>query len=226
MTLRTLALLALVLEPCGGGGDLGSGGRDSVPVWPMDQGPGCDLAGFPCGPYGHSVGAAIPDLKLEALLDPDHLCEAHSRQQPDLTRPRSVSLSRWYQGDKKCPGKRRLLWIMTSAGWCAACRNEVTKAQQRYAAGELDPRVAVLDLVLETTTKGQAADTAFLKTWAKAYGLTFPVARPLSSVPAGLVNAADVPVDLLVDLRTMRLLFKQTGADWPTLQAAMKAGLK
>ena len=215
LVLCTLA--ALGLDPCGADSGPAADARapDSRPV---DRGP-CDGGAYPCGPYGGDRGDVVADAIFSAYLDPGHLCKANTALKPDLTALRPVALSHWHRGDASCPEKRRrLLWINLSAGWCPSCANEVSKLQARFVQGKLDPRVAVLDVVLETKTRGQPATAAFLQTWIKANGLTFAAALDPGAAMKRYLSANDLPAAMLVDLQDMTLVYKATGAQTATVE--------
>lgn len=220
--LRCLALGALLaLDPCGGGGhDPPTADQRAADLTP------CDGGGYPCGPYGGSTGDVAADATFSAYADRQHLCTDNTAMKMDISAMRPVSLSGWHRGDAACPDKRRrLLWLSVSAGWCGACTNEVSKLQGWYAGGRLDPRVAVMDVVLETKTKGQAADAAFLETWVKAYKLTFPVALDTAAATKAYFSSNDLPATLLVDLQTMKIIYKATGSQAELVEAVVKKHL-
>ncbi len=221
--LRWLALGAvLALNPCGDGGD------DDPPLSDQrvaDRGP-CDGGGYPCGPFGGSTGEVAADATFSAFADADHLCKANSAMKMDLSALRPVTLSGWHRGGAACPQKRRrLLWLSVSAGWCGACTNEVNKLQGWYTSGRLDPRVAVMDVLLETKSKGQAADADFLKLWVNAYKLTFPAALDSSDAIKAYFSKSDLPATLLLDLQTMKIVYKATGSQAELVEEAIKKHL-
>ena len=187
----------------------------------------CDAGAYPCGPHGSGKGDVAADATFSAYLDPGHLCKQNTAMKMDLSSLRAVSFSSWHMGGASCPEKRRrLLWVNLSAGWCPSCSNEVSKLQERYAKGKLDPRVAVLDVVLETKTKGQPADAAFLQTWVKAHGLTFPAALDPAAAMKRYFSANDMPAAMLLDLGTMKIVYKATGAQTETVEQAADSYLK
>ena len=187
----------------------------------------CSGVSYPCGPYGTGSGDVAADATFSAYLDPGHLCKANTAMKMDLSALSPVSFSRWHQGGAACAGKRRsLLWVSLSAGWCPSCANEVSKLQARYQQGKLDPRVAVLDVVLETKTKGQPATAAFLEIWIKASDLTFPVALDSSAAMTRYFSAKDLPAAMLLDLQTMKIVYKATGAQVSNVEQAADSYLK
>jgi len=230
--LRIMALCSLLgaaLDPCGGGGGFSippPGIKLPTPDSAVDTMP-CDGGGYPCGPYGTAKGYVAADASFSAYLDAGHLCKDNASMTMDLSALRQVSFSDWHQGGASCPDKRRrLLWVNLSAGWCTSCGNEVAKVQEMIDKGKLDKRVALLDVVLETKTKGQPATAAFLQTWIKAYGLTFPAALDTSAAMSKYLGTNDLPAALLLDLQTMTIVYKATGATADEVKLAAHTYLK
>ena len=180
----------------------------------------CDGGAYPCGPFGTGAGAVAADATFIGYMDPGHVCKDNSAMKIDLTAQRTVSLRDWYRGGAGCPGKRRLLWISVSAGWCPSCRTPIGNLQTLYAAGTLDRRIGVIDVVLETTEHGQAADGAFLLEWIKLGGLTFPVVLDPAGAMRKHFSLTELPAAVLLDLQTMTVAHKATGAQTKYVEQA------
>jgi hypothetical protein len=191
----------------------------------VDAGP-CGPGVYPCGPYGTQVGQVSAELRFSGFADADHLCKAPSALKADLTARRELAFGDWHRGAAVCPGKAwKVLWVMVSAGWCASCKTEVASVQDKLSKDELDGRVALLNVLYETTKLKQPADEAFLRTWAQAYGLTFPVVLDPGFQMGAHFSRDAAPFNLLLDVATMKVLYRRTGSDLPGIEAAIKAAL-
>ncbi len=115
---------------------------------------------------------------------------------------------------------------MLSAGWCNACSAEALDLQAMIKDGTLDPRVAPLSVLFETKTVGQAADQAFVKTWINAYKLTYPVVMDPTFAMGAFYSAKETPFNMLLDLGTMKVIYRRTGSNISGLKGAIAGFLK
>ena len=222
---RVSLLLLLALAPPWCRGD------DPPPMIPRDAGPatpGCpDGGAYPCGPHGTSVGQVAADLSFSGIMDPDPVCKDPATQQPDLSRLQKMSFASWFQPVPVCavgPG-RRLLWVSVAAGWCPACSAEALDIQKMIKDGTLDRRVGLMGVLFETKTKGQAVDEAFLRAWINTYQLTYPVVMDPAFQMGAFYDTRETPFNMLLDLFTMRILYRHTGSNTAGLLAAIKSNL-
>ena len=180
----------------------------------------CEPAVYPCGPYGSDRGAVVADLSLKGYLDPDYLCRAEKDASSDRSQLRSFSLGDFHRGSPRCSAKNKaLLWINVSAGWCPSCASEASAIQQSYSSGNWDPRLGFFSALFDTEKYGQPADEAFLKTWTAKLGLSFPVAIDPEFLMGRFFGRNVAPFNLLVDLKTMKVVFRQAGAGLSTIKA-------
>lgn len=191
-----------------------------------DSGP-CGPASYPCGPYGARTGEIAEDLDFLGYQDPDEQCKEHSAKQLDTSKLASISFKQFYLGDAAKSCKRKLLWVMVSAGWCSPCKVEVPKVEADYAAGKIDSRVAVLNLVFETETKGELPDMSFLLAWINAFTpkLSFPVAMDPTFKMGAYFEKSKVPFNMLVGLDDMKIYYQQTGGDIANMYSKISAFL-
>lgn len=223
-SLWRLAMIATICGACSGQGQAPDAGA-AIDLTRPDLGP-CGPGLYPCGPYGSAVGQVAANLSFSALADPDHLCKDTVAMKQDLGPPRAIALADWHRGGAACSTKTwRLLWVMVSAGWCASCKTEVAGVQASIDAAGLDPRVAVLNVVYETTVVKQPVGEDFLRTWAQAYGLTFPVAMDPAFTMGAYFSRGEAPFNLLLELKTMTILYRRTGSDLPGIEGAIKTAL-
>ena len=174
-----------------------------------DGQPACGAGVYPCGPYGTAAKGIAGNLQFIGYQDPDEQCKANTAKQLDTSKPTQVSFKSFYLGDPGKSCKRKLLWVMVSAGWCTPCKTEVPKVQADYASGKLDDRVAVLNLVFETETRGDPATLKFLGDWVSAFKLTYPVGIDPQFTMSPYFVKDQVPFNMLIDLADMRIFYQQ-----------------
>jgi hypothetical protein len=185
---------------------------------PGDQGPdvdtSCGPSIYPCGPYGTKVGDKVLNMEFQGYMDPDEQCKRDSEKKHDTTLLRSISFKDYYLGSSK-PGcsafNKQLLWVMVSSGWCGSCQTEVNTEAGKYANDQWYPKVALLNVVVDNTTPNYPADAAFISSWASLYGVTFPVVMDPTFQMGRYLSRDSMPLNLLIDLRTMTIYYQQTG---------------
>ena len=185
-------------------------------------------AAYPAGPYGTSEGSVIANIEWQGYADKDFHCHAKtSAHKMDLTTPQRISLADFYS-PPNCPDKKkRVLWIIVSAGWCGPCWKEVQSTQDAWEKDQIDPRVAIVNAVYQTD-KRAPAELPFAKLWAKNnnFSLSFPVAAdPDAKVRTYFVKPA-IPFNMLIDLDTMKIFFRQSGENLPAVGKAISNHLK
>lgn len=218
------AVLSLTLAACssdGGTKDDAGTGVDLVlaDTTSPDTGPACD---YPAGPYGTTEGKVVENFEFKAFADAGYLCKDPLDQVMDLSKTRTISFKDYFC-NSGCPAKKKkLLWVMVSAGWCGPCQIEVAETQAQYGKGALDPRVHLIDIVYEDD-KSKPVSEAFGKLWAKnsQFQLTFPVALDPQFTMGKYFDRNAVPFNMLVDLDTMKIIFRQTGANLPAVGQAI-----
>lgn len=220
------SILLLLLMPLGQCDD----GDTAGPVPDSSGGnPGCPDGGtYPCGPYGTAAGQVAANLTFNGYMDPDFVCKTPDKQQNDVSALRQLSLDQWHQLARTCatgPG-RSLLWISVGAGWCPACSAEALDQQTMIKDGTLDPRVAVMGVLFETKTRGQAVDAPFLKAWIETYKLTYPVVMDPGFKMGAYYDARETPFNMLVDLSSMKILHRHTGSNTASMLNAIKKHIK
>jgi hypothetical protein len=220
-----LAITTLLLAGCGnkdGAKDSGPPPPDSIQpdiLSPFDQGPSaCGPTVYPCAPYGTNMGDVAANLEFLGFKDPNELCAAHKDKKLDMSSRVKVSFKDYFLGDGSCAAARKdLLWVMVSAGWCGPCQQEVQETESQYKAGSVSPRMAIMNIVFETDKPGTPIDEAFLKTWINAFGVTFPVVMDPTFRMGAYFNKAATPFNMLVETKTMKIYYRQTGGDLKTI---------
>jgi thiol-disulfide isomerase/thioredoxin len=191
-----------------------------------DTGPAaCGPTIYPCAPYGTKTNDVAANLDFLGFQDPEEQCEEHKTKTPDYSKLSLVAFKDFFLGDPKATCKRKLLWVIVSAGWCGPCQKEVKSTALMYAKGQVDARIGILNIVFETDTPGTPADEAFTKDWSNALGpdlngdgkadgpVTFPVVMDPGFKMGAYFNKAATPFNMLVDLSNMQIFYQLTGGD-------------
>jgi hypothetical protein len=171
----------------------------------------CGGSAYPSGTYGTAVGDTAANLCFQGYADADEQCQQNSAKQLDASKLTDLSFQQFYVGDPSKSCKRKLLWVMVSAGWCTSCQDEVKKVRDDYASGALDNRVAVLNVVLDNQTLGTRADRAFLDKWVATFKMTFPVAIDPQFSLRGYTDGVNLPFSTLLDLSNMHVFYGDVG---------------
>lgn len=144
-------------------------------------------ATYPAGPYGTATGATLSNL---AFADPDGTSTI------DLQSLRAA-------------GDKRLLMLITSAGWCSACIEEQPELNRLYDTYN-DCGLEVLLTVFEDDQTNPATP-ALAAQWKNSYSNTFPVVADAPFVLKDYYDESYTPMVMFVDLETMEILSIATG---------------
>jgi hypothetical protein len=198
-----LTLWALALAGCGSNNaDVPAALLDAV----KHQG---TTAGYPEGPYGTRVGDTVENLCFSGWTHPKTAGFDAGQLGPLCL------------GDFNDETDARLLLVESCAVWCVACRFEYGGSEDHQSLGDaLDARRAEGFRVLGTIFQGGNSDPATPKdaaTWAKTFDVDFPFAVD-EEHKLGLFTSPNVaPFNLLVDTRTMKIVFLLDGDEPATL---------
>jgi hypothetical protein len=177
--------------------------------------PSCGPNIYPCEPYGRKTGDVARNMEFIGFSDPQDHCREQKGKVLDFSKKVKLSFQDWYLGDPKpecAKYKTELLWVIVSAGWCGPCIEEVSQAAEEYANGEFNPKLGILNILFETD-EGKPATDVFIKDWAEAYGVTFPVAMDPDFRMGEYFEKSGVPFNMLIDAKTMKIFYQQEGED-------------
>ncbi|MFH1131855.1 MAG: hypothetical protein V1754_11010 [Pseudomonadota bacterium] len=187
-----------------------------------DKNPPCGPGIYPCGPYGTENDEVIENFVFTGFADPGYRCKAPQDMVRDLATARKISFMDTHQGDPTNCKNKELLWVMVSAGWCDPCHLEARETQEQYEKGAIDPRVILVNIVFEDTS-GLPVTEDFLKIWAQnnEFQLTFPVLGDPDFIMSKYFDKQATPFNMLVDLKTMEIWYRTTGANLSAIGQAM-----
>lgn len=119
--------------------------------------------------------------------------------------------------------QKRLLLLVTAAGWCTACREEQPALEalyQRFKEDGLEVLVAVFE-----DNNFAPATTEFATSWRDSYSLTFPVVADTEFKLGAYYDPSLTPMAMLVDIEAMEILNIQIGAQPATLETLVESQL-
>ena len=143
---------------------------------------------YPPAPYGKTPGSVIANLKFK---DP------HGG---------NVELADLY----KHPDKKIVL-LVASAGWCSACKLETVDLKAWYP-DYADKGFEIWYTHFEDTA-GKPVTMAYYQSWETRYGPNYPSYLDTEFVLGEYFNVSATPMNMLVDLETMEIVYLQTGYD-------------
>lgn len=156
---------------------------------------------YPAAPYGAGVGQVVENGSFRG-------------RKGGLTTPRETfDLASYYA--MRASGKRYLV-LNVAAFWCSPCKEEAKEMQSRIVPTYEPKGVAFLTVVLEDAARQPATDTN-VDTWIQTYGLTFPVANDDDGYVTQFFDKSAMPLNMIIDLQTMKIVTKVVGADLPRI---------
>ena len=213
-----VAALALGAAACGTN-------RPDIPDYLLQDDSG-STAGYPSGPYAKDIksdiGRPIANIQFQkGWLDP--MADGY-----DLAKLVPVALADFYDPD----GSKgiELILLNTAAGWCGACKNEHAGTGKSPCLGEhaasLAPRGFVALSALFEDGNFNPAQDKHLVAWAKTYQTNFPfVLDPENQLGGTFGVDQTAPLNLVVDAKTMKVLFGTTGDKgeviWPFVEGEL-----
>jgi hypothetical protein len=222
--MRAAFALALVL----GCVACGTNRPDIPPELLQETGSGGGNGNYPSGPYAKNysadIGKPIPPLEFaKGWLDP-----AAANQ--DVAALAPIAFADFYDPDGTKGNE--LLLLNTAAIWCSACKAEhggtgnVPSLAERQA--EFSSRGVVIFSLLFEDAQNNPAQPSNLATWAQSFDTNFPFALdPEYQMIVFGSPKTNAPLNLLIDLRTMKLLKGWTGDHpeliWPAIEDELDA---
>jgi thiol-disulfide isomerase/thioredoxin len=149
----------------------------------------------------------ITNLTFQGFADPDYLCKPLPDQVLDRKTLVTISFKDYHLGDPKCPAaKRKLLWLKIGSGWCSPCRQAAAQIEEMIQNGEVDGRVAYMEILLQDAN-GDPASTTFLRQWVDnpLMTLSTPVVIDPTYKMGNFFDIQYIPYHMLIELETMKI---------------------
>lgn len=156
---------------------------------------------YPSGPYGKTESAILENLSFT---------------NPDGT-PFSLETGVWKKEDKK------LLLVLTASGWCTACIEEQPAIQALHET--YGPKGLVIVETVFEDADTTPADAAYATRWKRQHSVTFDVVADTPFVLQTYYDKAVTPMNMLVDVSSMKIIKIIIGADPNAVEAIVRARL-
>lgn len=210
--------LATVIAPCfalGCGinyvGDTTSLRTDAGPE--VDAGPqvdagedhdaGVDPNAYPAGPYGGGVGDTISNMRFHGYVN-DHPDEGPVED--------GEYLEDYTLQDIRELGDYDYLLINVAAEWCSGCRIEAQRLGGLYTPWA--NRRGYLMSVITQDDSGASAQRRHLERWVASYPINYTMVFDPDDAIYDQVGPESLPLNLIIDLRTMEILHRVIGEDF------------
>ena len=172
-----------------GGGDDGGG---------SNTGAGCDpnaSTTYPAGPYGHEMGAVIQDFCIRGFSSPE----------ASMVTP--MALRDFYESGGT--SGKRLLWLSGTEMWCDPCNRQTAEYGKTVELLAEKP-VAFFQVIFTGFKVGVGPTERELKVWKDQYQLPFWLAMDEQRLTKEDFPQPH-PTALLIDTKTMKILYRMVG---------------
>jgi len=215
-TALTGALALTGVVACGSAGDAPAG---------VDAGPGTgvnpDGVAYPnpASGYGHTPrsgstpGSIIQNFKFQGRL-------------AGSTKVTTISLADYYD---PCNKRTKILHLSVGAVWCQPCSQETTAVVTDLGSSSSALKTAEIVYVQaldDGPTAGTPATLSDLNYWIQSHNSNFTeVIDPGLQNLGGFFNAAGIPWNSDIDVRTMEMLTSSEGWNYPDVKPAVAAAV-
>ncbi|MCA9564074.1 MAG: redoxin domain-containing protein [Myxococcales bacterium] len=175
---------------------------------------------YPAGPYGSEEGSTIQNLSFAVgWSNPESV--GYDLEKLDAA---PLRLSDFFNPESN-PALPEVMLLNTAALWCQACRIEHEELDTKLA--EFGPRGLVIVSTLFQDAQSNPAQPVHLQLWAKQFEVGFPFFLDPEYQMGAFARAETAPLNLVIDLRTMKILKKITGEGgsviWPLVDETLTA---
>ncbi|HLV21225.1 MAG TPA: TlpA disulfide reductase family protein [Polyangiaceae bacterium] len=192
----------------------GSGTPD-IPEELLATEPTASPSTYPPGPYLSEVGSTLENFSFSGWRDP-------VAAGFDPSALEVIRMSDFY--DPAGARGLELLLVNTAAIWCQACRVEHRTLPERRA--ELRARGFEVLSGLFQDASADPADIQDLQTWVEQFEIDFPMVLDPEFQLGKYGSAEAAPINLLVDVRSMRIIERFVGDQeavmWPLIESELE----
>lgn len=158
---------------------------------------------YPTTGYGKAIGDVLENKSFTGWRNP-------KGTNFDTAGTEKISFADFYNPDGD-PSKPKALLVTTAARWCSACKAEATESMNNFNYWK-DKGVMFLTLLFEDAANPPNPATGNdLKLWAQAYGIEYHLALDPNLQLGAFFNKDASPFNMIVDTKTMKIVFAQEG---------------
>lgn len=162
---------------------------------------------YPEGPYGGFLNDTLENFSFNGYIN------AHPSEG-------AVETSGYVEGftlqDIRRLGTYDYLLINVAAEWCSGCRVEAQQIPSLYE-GWANKRGYVMS-VMTQQDNGALAEKSHLDAWVSAYPINYTMVHDPGNFIYGKIGPDVLPLNLIIDLRTMKILNKVFGEDFAVFE--------
>ena len=182
------------------------GAAVDVPDGGLDGGPPCHPQGgapYPASGCGFSQGLLIDDYtwtgRLAGISSPTTALNLHDYYNPDGTKP------------------IKYIFVTVSAFWCQACKDEAKHLNAMLDTYGSRGVMIVTDIAQKVDRS--LTDQTDVDVWIKSFNLRTAVVTDPEFVLQNFFDPSTMPLDMVIDTRTMQVVFDTTGSVLPSVEA-------
>lgn len=180
----------------GGGGDKGSTQDKSIP----DKA----AVNYPPGPYGVNFGDVLPNLAIS-----------------NCSGSKLHKLSDYYKD-----GKHKVILVTVHTGWCSVCKRQSQNLEAFYQKNKAKGLMVWMILTENYTPGSGRISSQECSRYQSTYKFTFPTLRdPGAKVMRKVFDKNATPLNMIVDLKTMKIVYKRSGLVEKTLNSIVESYL-
>ena len=166
-------------------------------------------APYPTNGCGLAEGLLIDDYtwtgRLAGISSPTTTLTLHDYYNPDGTKP------------------MKFMFITVSAYWCQACKDEAKHLNDML--DKYGPKGVMIVTDIAQKVDRAITDQGDVDVWIKSFALRTAVVTDPDFILQNFFDPSTMPLDLIVDLRTMQVVYDTTGSVLPSVQAFLDTNL-
>lgn len=168
---------------------------------------------YPAAPYGTALGDTAPNYKFFGWHNPQISADVNNLEDIELAQfYNPTGTDTWPTDGTYRAGqpKPKLVWVDISAQWCGPCNQESKNDLPGYYT-KYQPMGAEIILELIEDNNGGPALPTNLHMWTTAYKTAWPAIIDPSRQMFNLAEIDAYPENILIDTRTMKIIYKFGG---------------
>ena len=165
-------------------------------------------AGYPSNP-GFGINEVIADYtwtgRLSGISSPTTTLSLHDYYNPDCSKP------------------LKYMFITVSAFWCQACKDEATHLNDMLA--KYGPKGVIIVTDIAQRLDRSITTQTDVDAWIESFHLQTAVVTDPGFQLQAFFDPSTMPLDLIIDLRTMTVVYDTTGSVLPSVESFLDSKL-